>query len=185
MLKHKSTKNLLAESMKTLAKHKSVEKITIQDIVQNCGLTKTTFYNHFHDKYDLAAWIYSTSAEKIMNQIDSNGYEWKDSLSDGINYFIDNKEFLKNLILHTSGQNSFINYVAQFNIKILSDYIKRSNNITDLSDDIKILLKMYCYGTVCFLCEILTKPTSTPIDELVKLFERALPEPLKKFLYKN
>ena len=105
--------------MKNLSAKKSFKKISVQEIAKNSGLTKTTFYNNFRDKYDLAAWIYSTSAEKIMNKIDADGYTWKNSLTDGINYFFDNKDFLKNLMMNTSGQDSFINYVATFNIKIL------------------------------------------------------------------
>ena len=43
--------------MKELMKRKSLEKITVSDIVQNCGLNRQTFYYHFQDKYDLVNWI--------------------------------------------------------------------------------------------------------------------------------
>ena len=93
-------------------------------------------------------------------------------------------ESLKNLIIHTGGQNSFINYVAQFNIKILSAYIKRIEKIEVLPPDIETFVKIYCYGTVCLLCEIILTGKFDSADELVKSMERALPEPLKKYLYK-
>lgn len=184
MIIRMTTKELLAASLKELSAQKSVDKITIREIVQNCGLTAKTFYNHFQDKYDLIAWIYSTAAEKIMGKIDGENYAWKDSLTDGFKYFLENKEFLKNLIAHTSGQDSFINYVARFNVKILSDYIKRSQNLETLPQDVEILIKVYCYGTVCTLCEMLVNPAPIPDEEFVKLIEKALPEPLKKYLYK-
>lgn len=69
MIKNKSTKILLAESLKELAKIKSVEKITVKEIIKNCRLTKTTFYNHFRDKYDLIVWIYSEPIKNIVNKI--------------------------------------------------------------------------------------------------------------------
>lgn len=185
MIVKQSTKNLLAESLKELAKKKSVDKITIKEIAQNCGLTAQTFYNHFRDKYDLIAWIYSTDVEKIMNRIDGENYEWKNALSDAMKYFLENRIFLKNLIANTAGQNSFINYAAQFNIKILSDYIKRNQNIEDLPAATEIFIKIYCYGTVCTFCEYLTKDFSMPEENFVKLIEKSLPEPLKKYLYKN
>lgn len=179
------TKEIFAQSLKKLSAKKSVEKISVKDIVSDCGLTKTTFYNHFRDKYDLAAWIYSTSAEKIMNKIDTENYSWKDSLTDGINYFFANKDFLKNLMTNTSGQDSFINYVANFNVKILSDYIKRNKNLENLTADIEIYVKIYCYGTVCTICEMLIKDFPIPIEDFVNFLENALPEPLKKFLYQS
>ena len=184
MIIRQTTKEILAESLKELSATKPIDKITIKEIVQNCGFTSKTFYNHFQDKYDLIAWIYSTAAEKIMKKIDGENYTWKDSIADGFKYFLDNKEFLKNLIAHTSGQDSFINYVARFNVKILSDYIKRSQNLEKLFQDVEISVKVYCYGTVCTFCEMLINPAPISDKKFVQLIEKALPEPLKKYLYK-
>ena len=66
MIVQQSTKELLAESLKELAKFKAVDKITIKELTQNCGLTSPTFYNHFHDKYDLMAWIYNQKVEESI-----------------------------------------------------------------------------------------------------------------------
>ena len=43
MIVQKTTKEILAESIQELAASKSVEKITIKEITQNCGMTSTTF----------------------------------------------------------------------------------------------------------------------------------------------
>ena len=178
------TKFFLAESFKELSQKKSVDKITVKEIVKNCGFTSPTFYNHFRDKYDLIAWIYSSQAEKIMNKIDGENYFWSDSLRDGIYFFLDNKDFLQNLIFNTSGQDSFINYVANFNVKILSDFIKNSQGIQKLPDSIEISIKIYCYGTVCTICEFLIKPQTVSTENFIQYPEDALPKNLKDFLYK-
>ena len=34
---------------------KSIDKITVKDITENCGYSSATFYRHFKDKYDLIA----------------------------------------------------------------------------------------------------------------------------------
>ena len=54
-MKRKTTKEILAESFMELMTTKPVSKITIIDIVENCGMTKPTFYRYFKDKYDLMA----------------------------------------------------------------------------------------------------------------------------------
>mgnify|MGYP000146373628 CR=1 FL=1 len=41
------TKWKLAEALKKLMKEKSLHKITIQDIVEESGLTRQSFYYHF------------------------------------------------------------------------------------------------------------------------------------------
>ena len=63
MIARKSTKELLAESLKELSRFKTADKITIKELTKNCGLTPPTFYNNFRDKYDLMAWIYNRKVE--------------------------------------------------------------------------------------------------------------------------
>lgn len=93
MIVKPDTKFFLAESLKELSQKKSVDKITVKEIVKNCGLTPPTFYNHFHDKYALIEWIYSSAAEKIMSRIGTDGYTWRDTLTDAINFFLPTEIF--------------------------------------------------------------------------------------------
>ena len=58
-MKRKTTKGILAESFRELAEGQSVDKITVQEIVDNCDYSTATFYRHFKDKYDLIAWNYA------------------------------------------------------------------------------------------------------------------------------
>lgn len=184
MIIRPTTKELLAASLRELSARKPVDKITVREIAQNCGFTAKTFYNHFRDKYDLIEWIYASFAGEVMDRIGSGGYEWRDSLADGLNYFLENREFLRNLVEHTGGQDSFLNYVARFNVKILSDHLRRTQHWEELPPDVEIFVKVYCYGTVCMFIELLTNPLPMPAVEFVGLIEKSLPEPLRKFLYK-
>jgi len=49
MLPKKDTKQIFAESLLELAHIKPIEKITVCDIVKNCGAGRQTFYNHFEN----------------------------------------------------------------------------------------------------------------------------------------
>ena len=57
-MKLKTTKEVLVESFMELSQKKDVDKITIKEIVGNCGLSPATFYRQFSDKYDLIAWAF-------------------------------------------------------------------------------------------------------------------------------
>lgn len=59
LIRRKTTKELLGESIHELAQKKPVDKITVREITDNCGMAPATFYRHFHDKYELIAWIYN------------------------------------------------------------------------------------------------------------------------------
>ena len=54
--KQEKMKYRLAEAMKTCMRTMPVEKITVKEIVQECGTTRQTFYRYFLDKYDLINW---------------------------------------------------------------------------------------------------------------------------------
>ena len=53
------TKRALEQSLKNLLLKKPLTKITINDIAEDCGINRMTFYYHFKDIYDLVgepAW---------------------------------------------------------------------------------------------------------------------------------
>lgn len=52
------TKQAIVSSFKKLANQNNISNITIKDIMNDCGLKRQTFYNHFIDKYDLIKWIF-------------------------------------------------------------------------------------------------------------------------------
>ena len=47
------TKRALEASLKNLLLQKPLNKITINDIAEDCGINRMTFYYHFKDIYDL------------------------------------------------------------------------------------------------------------------------------------
>jgi len=71
------------------------------------------------------------------------------------------------------------------NFKFLSEYIKMSNELKELPTDVEVLIKIYVYGTVCMLYEWLIDKNPMEFEEFVRLLEAGLPEPLKKYVYKN
>ena len=53
MRKKENVEKKLIASFKELAKHTPIEKLTIQEIAENAGASRSTFYHHFQDKYQL------------------------------------------------------------------------------------------------------------------------------------
>ena len=54
----------LADAMKQCMAKLPVEKITVKEIVEECGTTRQTFYRNFKDKYDLINWYF----DKILQE---------------------------------------------------------------------------------------------------------------------
>ncbi len=91
-MKRQTTKELLADSFRKLAEKKPVNKITVGEITGGCGLSPATFYRHFRDKYYLIVWDYVRQTEPIMAKVGVGEYQWKETWSDGLRLFRDNRE---------------------------------------------------------------------------------------------
>ena len=180
--KRKTAKELLAESFRELAQTKSVDKITIQDITDNCGYSPATFYRHFKDKYDLIAWDHTRGVEAIMGQTAEKELTWKQSLIEGANWLFREKGYLVNLLKHTSGHDSFILYMANINFNALKNKILRAAKKDTLSQQEEIYVRIYCLGTVSLTCEWLLGKYSITPGEIAELYDNSLPAPLKKYL---
>ena len=53
----KDMKALIAQSFRQLMTTHPFDKITIQLISEGAGIKRSTFYNHFADKYEVLEWI--------------------------------------------------------------------------------------------------------------------------------
>ena len=96
------TKQSLAESLKKQMREKPFNKISIQHIVDGCGLTRQAFYYHFQDAYELLGWIYSNEAvEYAKNKISCK--TWGTAYLEVFRYIEKNKSFCMNT-LHSIGR---------------------------------------------------------------------------------
>ena len=66
-----STKSALAASLKKLLAHKTLDKITVRDITDECGVNRQTFYYHFQDVYALIEYIFEEDMALALNDLDS------------------------------------------------------------------------------------------------------------------
>lgn len=62
------TKRALEQSLKNLLLKKPLNKITINDITEDCGVNRMTFYYHFKDIYDLVEWACLEDAGRALEE---------------------------------------------------------------------------------------------------------------------
>lgn len=72
------TKKLLAESLKNCMRQKPLNKISIREIVEDCGVNRQTFYYHFKDIYDLVEWMFNQEAIRLLKE-NISFLTWEDS----------------------------------------------------------------------------------------------------------
>lgn len=118
-----STSQLLADSFKELVyTNNHIDKITIKDITDKAGVIRSTFYNHFQDKYELLEWIIYVELIKPIFPLFQGGY-----IKEGMILIFSNMRKEKEFYLHAStleGQNSFSSITQTLIQQILLEYIR-------------------------------------------------------------
>ena len=63
-----NTKQALAAALKQCMKQKPLDKISIREITDLCGLRRETFYYHFSDIYALVKWMFEEEALTLLRR---------------------------------------------------------------------------------------------------------------------
>ena len=59
-------KGIIADAFAALCMKKDINKITVKDIVEACGISRQTFYYHFQDLLDVVEWAVETAAQEAL-----------------------------------------------------------------------------------------------------------------------
>lgn len=90
------TKRALEQSLKNLLLKKPLTKITINDIAEDCGINRMTFYYHFRDIYDLVEWACLEDARKALAE--KKTYDtWQQGFLQIFEAVRENKPFVMNV----------------------------------------------------------------------------------------
>ena len=93
----KAAKVLLAEALKEKMCHKPLDKITVREITEDCGVNRQTFYYHFEDIYDLLKWVYQQEIILLMKKQEVVK-TWQDALLVLLDYLTLNHDFCLNTL---------------------------------------------------------------------------------------
>lgn len=90
------TKRALEQSLKNLLLKKPLNKITVADIADDCGINRMTFYYHFKDIYDLVEWSCLEDAKRALDE--KKTYDtWQQGLLQIFEAVQENKPFIMNV----------------------------------------------------------------------------------------
>lgn len=112
------TKRALEESLKRLLLTKPLNKITIADITNDCGISRMTFYYHFQDIYDLVEWACEEDAARAIAG-NKTADTWQTGLLDTFLALRKNKPFIASIYHDMSREQ-----VERFLVPVVSDLVK-------------------------------------------------------------
>lgn len=165
-----------------ISKRKAIDKITVQQIVAESGLSLQTFYNHFKDKADLVLWIHKSKFDALLEKLGRNGYTYTDLTLENIQFYVEHKDYMWNALNHTHGQDSYCRMSVENGYKVIRAYILNYHGLADMPEETDFYLKAYCYVLPYIYAEWAFHMESTPPEVFAEYVVGAMPEPLKKYL---
>ena len=90
------TKRILAAQLMQLLEHKSFKKITVNDICQSAMISRSTFYLHFEDKYQLFGYCIELEHERMEAAIREK--DIKDVILLTLDILLEKKNFYRNTL---------------------------------------------------------------------------------------
>lgn len=151
-----NTKKMLSASLKHCMEKKSLSKITVTDIVTDCGLNRKTFYYHFQDVPDLLKWTLEQEAVDVVKQFDLLN-ELEEALRFAVRYIRENSHMI-NCAYDSIGRDElkrFLNHDFQSIVMSIVEQIERKKNVHTDPDAKKIICNFYTEGMAGELVDLL------------------------------
>lgn len=146
------TKKALAASLKKLMEERALDKISIREITEDCGVNRKTFYYHFENIYDLVNWLFEEEAIESMKQYNFVT-DYEEAVRFTMNY-IEENEHVVNSALDVLGRDElkkffYNNFVG--NMRSIVDDL--SEGMTIPQDYIDFLINFYAESFASLLID--------------------------------
>ena len=134
------TKRALAASLKNAMKKKAFSKITVKEIITDCGVNRNTFYYHFDDIYALLRWMLEEEAIEVVKHFDFL-VNYEEAIRFIMDY-IDQNDYIINCAYESVGRDEMKRFFYSDFIEITSSIINRADEMasTKLDPDFKQFL---------------------------------------------
>lgn len=166
-----ATKQLLSNSLKKLLTKKTLDKITVTELAEDCKVNRQTFYYNFQDIYDLLDWTLEQERQQLLSS-DAFGEDTLKNWDILLAYLKTNKTFILNTyhsLAHPLLEKTLKNDIRPLVEIAVSRYAEESS-ISEA--DKALVVKIYTLAFVGILREWL----DNDLDENYDLdFKRLLP----------
>ena len=147
-----NTKQAIAESLKHLLLKKPITKITINDITEDCHISRMTFYYHFNDIYDLVEWVCEEDARTALS--DNRTLDtWQHGFTALLETVRENKILILN-VYRSVDRMQIENYLKRVTERLLLVIINEQADGISISDENKrYIANFFTYGFIGIMLE--------------------------------
>lgn len=167
------TKYALEASLKKLLLQKPLDKITINDLTTDCGISRMAFYYHFKDIYDLTEWVCMEDAAKAL-QGKKTYDSWQEGLSQIFQAVLDNKPFIMN-VYHSVSREQIENYLFKLTYGLIRNVVEEEAAGLKIGEEEKTFIaEFYKYGFVGIMLDWIKQGMKADYQEIVERMSTVL-----------
>lgn len=180
------TKRALEQSLKNLLLKKPLNKITVADIADDCGINRMTFYYHFKDIYDLVEWSCLEDAKRALDE--KKTYDtWQQGLLQIFEAVQENKPFIMNVYrcVHAEQVEKYLQPLVDGLLIGVLDEESRGMTIRD--EDKQFIAQVYSYIFIGLMLDwIKDNMRENPrqiVERLARLIKGSMAAAVARFRY--
>lgn len=179
------TKRQLSASLQKMLTQNQLDKITIQDLVNEAQVSRKTFYYHFQDIYDLLEWTLVEEGKKLL--VEGRGEDgWKNNLWNVFRYLHQHQAAIVNIYRSQKDGGLLRRHVASLILPLLEqDFDSQPGHERVAPEDREFLLDLYSHGIVEFFYRWIgdgmkPEPEQT-MARLSRLFEGSMGDFIQRY----
>lgn len=136
------TEHALAVELKKMMSRQPIDSISVLELSNRCGISRKTFYYHYHDIYDLLTQVFLE--EKIVET--QNAVDYKTLIEIVFNYYKKNEVFI-NATINSAGKDLFSEFIYNVFYTTTMRFISKIDVNKKLSPGSKkSIARFYAYG---------------------------------------
>lgn len=173
-----ATRYKLATSLKALVRSEPLDRITVKQIAEGCGVSRQTFYRCFLDKYDLVNWYFERLVEQSFKEMGVS-LTLREGLLNKFNFIKAEQSFFA-CAFGSHDANSLMAYDYDYIYRFYSEIIQKKTG--PLDGDTQFLLEMYCRGSIHMTAQWAVTGMKRSPAQMVELLIESMPERLEALL---
>jgi len=174
------TKKSLYEGLLRLMKDKSFEEIKVSEICQAAIVNRSTFYDHFNDKYELLASLIQDLEKELVEKLNE-----KRNFSNIKEYYI---SMIETLFQHISKNSSIYSSIIKTNNNGIASDMFRDAMLTDVENHLESfaqtsmevpvgIVSIFYVSAVINVCiEYVKQPNKYSMEEILHYLDQLIPD---------
>lgn len=164
-----ATKYALEASLKKFLLKKPVDKITISDLTNDCGISRMSFYYHFKDIYDLVEWACFEDASQALQGKKTHD-TWQDGLMQIFEAVMENKPFILN-VYHALSRDQIESYLFHLTYNLIEGVVEeKSTGMNVTKEQKQFVADFYKYSFVGLMLDWIKDEMKQDPETLVNRF---------------